>query len=81
MLTDVVNVSQYCVLVFFVCFFFLVLHLKHVEVPRLGVQLELKLQSQPLQHGIRAASAAYTMAHSIIRSLTYWARPAVEPAS
>ena len=52
------------------CFFFLVFlgsHLQHMEVPRLGVKLEL----QPQQRGMQAASAAYTTAHGNARSLTH----------
>ena len=57
----------------FFFFFFLGLHLRHMEVPRLGVKSEL----QPLayvtaiatQH--RAMSATHTTAHSNAGSLTY----------
>ena len=36
---------------------------------------------QPQQHKIQAASATYTIAHGNAGSLTYWARPGIEPAS
>ena len=49
-------------------FVILGLHLLHMEVPRLGVKLEL----QPL---------AYTTAHRNAGFLTHWARPGIEPAS
>ena len=49
------------------------LHLQHMEVPRLGVELELQLlpipQTQQLR--IQAASASYTTAHGSARSLTH----------
>ena len=43
---------------------FLQPHLLHMEVPRLGVELELHLQPtpQPQQHWIRATSATYATA-------------------
>ena len=57
---------------FFFFFFFLVFFLGpqvwHMEVPRLGVKLELQL-------------LAYTRAHSNAGSLTLWARPGMEPLS
>ena len=44
-----------------------------VEVPRLGVELELQLLAypQPQQHRIQAASATYTTAHGNAVSLTH----------
>ena len=64
---------------FLVCFLFcfLGLHSRHVEVPKLGVQFELRLQ----QGRIRAASATYTTGHSNARSSTHWARPGIKPAT
>ena len=47
-------------------FFFLGTHLWHMEVPTLGVESELP---------------AYTTAHGNAGSLTYRARPGIEPAS
>ena len=52
----------------FFCFCFLGLHLKHMEVPRLRVQLELQLP-------------AYTTVHGNTRSLAHWVRPWIKPAS
>ena len=54
-----------------------------MEVPRLGGELELQLlpTPQPQQHGIQAASSTYTTAHGNTGSLTYGARPGIEPAS
>ena len=41
-------------------FFNLNSHMQHVQVPRLGVELELQLGlPQPLQHQIQAASVTY----------------------
>ena len=54
---------------------FLGLHLRHMEILRLGVQ------SEPQQLGIRAASVTYTTAHGNARSLTPWARPGIEPTT
>ena len=58
---------------FLIFFFFLRLHLWHMEVPRLGVQLELQLRPlpQPQQYWIQAISATYTTAYSNARSLTH----------
>ena len=51
-----------------------------MEVPRLGVKLELQL---PLYHShrIQAVSATYTTAHDNAISLTHSERPGIEPAS
>ena len=54
---------------FFVFLPFLGLLPRHMEVPRLGVELEPK--PEPQQRGIRAASATYTTAHSNAESLTH----------
>jgi len=59
------NFTIFCVCVC-VCVF-LGPHPWHMEVPRLGVQLELP---QPQQHGIRAESGTYTSSHGNARSLT-----------
>ena len=65
----------------FFFFVFLGLHLQHVEVPRLGVQLELQLPAYTTatQHGIGAASATYITAHGNASSLIHCARPGIEP--
>ena len=52
-------------------FFFLSIlapHMQHMEVPRLGVKLNLQL-------------AAYTTAHGNAGSPTHWVRPRIELAS
>ena len=61
--------EQFCNLgIFLFCFVcFLGPHQLHVEVPRLGVELFI------------AASLCHS--HSNARSLTYWARPGIEPTS
>ena len=48
-------------------------HPPHMEVPRLGVELEHRCQPTPQSqlHGIQAASATYTTAHSNAGSLTH----------
>ena len=64
----------------FVCLFVLGLHL---EVPRLGMNWICSHWSmtQPQKHRIQAMSATYTIAYGNTRSLTYWARPGIEPVS
>ena len=52
------QVSDSCIL--FVCVCFLGSHLWHMEVPRLGIELDL---SQPQQRGIRALSVTCTTVH------------------
>ena len=52
----------------FLCFCFLGLHPWHMEVLRLGVELEL-------------TCATYPTAHSDTRSPIHWARPGIEPSS
>ena len=58
------------VLFYFILYCFLGPHLWHMEVPRLGVKLELQLPATPQQHQISAVSATYTAAHSHSGSLT-----------
>ena len=82
----IVSYSSYVCILFYVIFpkvtvseafaavvVFLGLHLWHMEVPRLGVELELQLPPipQPQQHQIRAESATYTTAHNNAGSLTH----------
>ena len=56
-----------------------------MEVPRLGVELELQLPAyataKETWDRIQALSANYTTAHGNARSLTHWVRLGVEPAS
>jgi len=58
---------------FFFVFVFLGLHPWHMEVPRLGVELELQLLAydRRWQRRIQASSAAYITAHSNAGSLTH----------
>ena len=60
-------------------FFFLGPYLWHMEVPRLGIKLELQLQAYATVTWV--VSAAYTTACGNARSLTRWARPEIEPTS
>ena len=63
-------------------FFILGLHPWHMEVPRRGNQsCSCWLTPQPQPRQIRAESASYTTAHDNAGSLTYGARPRIEPAS
>ena len=52
-----------------------------MEVPRLGVKLELQPIPLPQQNRILAPSVTYPTAHSNTSSLTHWVRPGIEPAS
>jgi len=54
-----------------------------MEVPRLGVKLELQLLAYATAKHcpIRAASATYTTAHSNAGFLSHWVRPEVELSS
>ena len=53
-----------------------------MEVPRLGVALDLRCwpTPRPQQHGIRATSVTFTSAHSNTGPLTHWVRPGIKPA-
>ena len=64
-------------------FFFLNLHLQHMEVPSLGVKSELQW---PAYTTVMAApdpatSATYIAAYSNTRSLTHWPSPGIKLAS
>ena len=65
---------------FFFFFFFLRPHLRHLEVPRLGVEMELQGLPMPRswQHSIWAKSVTYTTACGNTRFLTHWARPGIK---
>ena len=59
-------------------------HMQHMEVPRLGVKLELQLPtyttdtvSEPCLQPI----PQHTTAHSNARSLTHWVRSGIEPTT
>ena len=64
-------------------FYFLGLHMWHMEVPRLGVKSELSCHPtpQPQQPGIQGESSTYTTAHDNAGRLTHWARPGIETVS
>ena len=52
-------------------FCFLGLHLRHMEVPRLGVELELQVLATATATQIPAASVTNTTAHGNTRPLTH----------
>ena len=60
--------------VFFI-FIFLGQHWQHMEVPRLGVKLQLQLLAYAMQLGIQATSVTHSTAHGNATSLTHCARP------
>ena len=64
-------------------FFFLQLHLWHMEVTGPGVQLELQLRPtpQPQPHQVWVESATYALAWGNAGSLIHWARPGIKPMS
>ena len=57
------------------------LHLQHMEVTRLEVELEMQPTSQPQQCMIQAPSVTYTTACGNTRSLTHRERTGIEAAS
>ena len=68
----------------FVCFCFLGLHPQHMEVPRLGVELELQLPAYTTASAMRGVSCVYDLHHSSKQwqmGLTHWERPGFEPTS
>ena len=63
-------------------FFFLGLHLRRMEVPRLGVESELQLQVYAIVTGSELHLwPATTAAFGIAGPLTHWARPGIKPSS
>ena len=58
---------------FFLFFCFLGPHMWHMEVPRIGVELELQLPAYTTATAMRdlTTSSIYTTAHSKVGSLTY----------
>ena len=64
-------------------FFFGFLGLRHMEVPRLGVESELHLPSYATATATRDLSRVCDLHHSSsnARSLTHWVRPGIEPAT
>ena len=73
--------SSFIIFFSFACF--LKPHSWHMEIPRLGVQLECSHQPKPQtqQEGIQALSATYTTAHGNAGSLTHRVRPGIEPTT
>ena len=59
-------------------FFFSGPHPQYMEVPSLGVKLELQL---PACTTVTATSVTYTTVHGNTRSLTHWLRPGIEPTT
>ena len=52
--------------------------LRHMEVPRLGINWSYSCQPMPVQqHHMQAASATYTTADGNATSLTHWVRPGI----
>ena len=77
---------SFCLVAFFFSsclFLFLGLHLRHMEVPRLGIQLEQSCSCWPTPQPrqIQATSATYTPADGNARSLTHRGRPGIKPTS
>ena len=64
-------------------FFFLGLHPRHMEVPRLGSNQSCSCRPtpQPQPCRIRASSATHTTVHSNTGSLSHGVRPGLEPTS
>ena len=56
---------------------------QHIEVPRLGVELELQLLAYPTATAMWDPSLISNLHHSLWNagSLTHWARPGIKPAS
>ena len=71
--------NVYQLLLYF--FFFLGLHLWHMGVPRLGVQLELQLLPYPTSTAAQDPSHFCDLHHRNAGYLTYWARPGIKPTS
>ena len=76
----IMSISILYIYIYLFIYLFLGPHLQHMEVPRLGVQLELQLPAYPKpQQGWNwVRSAIYNTAHCNARSLTHWAGPGVE---
>ena len=78
-LSDFPNIfshSEGCLCLFF---FFLGLNLRHMEVPRLGVQSELQLHHSHSNIRSEPRLKPTTTAHCNPRSLTHWSRPGIKP--
>ena len=70
---------------FFFIFCFLGPHSQHMEVPRLGVESELQLQSYTIAIAMPDLSRVFDLHHSSqqcsILNPTHWARPGIEHRS
>ena len=78
LLTRCKALAKCCFSVLFVCLFtfvFLGPNPWHMEVPRLGAELEL------LAYATAIAMPDPSQVHGNARSLTHWARPGIEPAT
>ena len=76
------------IIIFFFFFCFLGLHSWHMDVPKLGVELELQLLAYTTAMATSvtyttamATSVTYTTAPGNAGSLTHWARTGIEPAT
>ena len=69
--------------ILFFFFTFSVLHLRHMEVPRIGVESELQLPAYTTAtgRGNQLTSATYTTAHHNTGFSTQQARSGIEPTS
>ena len=72
--------------VIFFPFFSLGLHLRHMEVPRLGAVLELQLLSYTTATAMPDPSCVFDLhrssrQHQILNPLSHWARPGMELSS
>ena len=77
------TVNQLYPIFFSFFFFFLGLHLKHMEKPRQGLNQSCSFRPtpQPQQWGIWATFVTYTTAQGNTGSLTHWAMPGIKPVS
>ena len=74
--------SYFLFVCLFVCFFdFSGLLLRHMEVPRLGVELELQLPANTTATATSDPSRICDLHHSSIGSLTHWGKPGIELTS
>ena len=81
-LPSVERITGFCLFCFFF-FFSLGLHSRHVEVPSLGVTLELQLSvyTTATECRIWTTSVTYTTDHGNVGFPTHWARPEIKPTS
>ena len=66
---------------FFLFFFLFRPNLRHMEIPRLGVEAELQLPAYTQQHRIWAALSAYNHSSPQARASTHWVRLGIQPAT